>query len=97
MKYQFKNNKDLFVFGRQLRDELALKGKENEARELSEVVDGFWTTTSEALIEMLESLIKVRGTVEAVLPPEMTTLLDAAVTEIRKTLERTNNPDEWNL
>ena len=95
MTRPFKSNEDLFAFARHLRDALAAKGKADEARELSEVVDGFWSTASEALAEMLDSLVKVRGTVNASLP-EMTVSLDEAVAEIKKAFERANNPDEWN-
>jgi len=39
-----------------LRDDLASSGKIAEAKNLSEVVDGYWSTSSDALGEMIASL-----------------------------------------
>jgi len=92
---RFQSNEDIFSFGRKLRDELLATGKSKEAEELTEVVDGYWTTASEALGEMMNSLTSVRATVVDSLSKDVLEDLDVAVAQIRDAFDRANNPKLW--
>lgn len=91
MKTTFQSNEEIFEFGRRLRDELGRAKREPAAQRLADVVDSAYTTASEALGEMLDSLLAVRGDVEETLP-RYTATLDEAVSAIREAFERANNP-----
>jgi hypothetical protein len=92
MMKRFISNEELFDFGRELRDALFEVGKEQEAREISEVVDGYWSSASESLGEFLISLNSTRDTVKEHLPGEINKKLELAIKQIREAFDRANNP-----
>lgn len=93
MTSTFKSNKEIFAFARELRDALATRSLNKEAQELTDIVDGHWSTTSEALGSMLDSLESVRPCVIRALPPSTVERLDIAIQEIKVAFDRANNPN----
>jgi len=65
----FNNVKDVFDAVRVTRDRLQSMGAADLAKALSDTLDGYWTTGSEALIELLQTIDEVR--------PQCTKTLDA--------------------
>lgn len=61
---QYRTVKEVFEAVRTIREALESRGYAQEAARLSEVVDGFWTTSSEALIEVADALSEVRTAYE---------------------------------
>ena len=64
---------------RQLRDRLLEHGEDQSAKELEDTLTWFWTTSSEMISEIIESLLQVRPTVERELDKDSLELLDAVV------------------
>jgi hypothetical protein len=62
-----------------LRDALLQQGEDSATKELDDTITSFWTTSSELLGEIKESLIQVRPIAERQLGEEFLTLLDNAV------------------
>ncbi len=93
MTSEFKSNKELFAFARELRDALAARSLNKEAQELTDVVDAYWSTSSEALGSMLDSLKSVRPCVKRVLPPTTAERLDIAIHGIKAAFDQANNPN----
>ena len=56
----FESVPEIFDVVRQLRDKLLLCNGAEAASELSSVLEGFWTTSSEALVEVISSLERAR-------------------------------------
>jgi hypothetical protein len=92
MNTTFQSNEEIFQFGRRLRDDLRTAKRDHAAERLTEVVECAYTTASEALGEMMESLLSVRDEVGEALPHHATKL-DEAVASIRGAFERANNPN----
>ena len=88
----FENEKEIFEFARRLRSAFEEKNCKHEARELSEVTDTFWTTTSEALGEMRVSLKRVRSKVESTFDRDMLAMVDKAIEQIDDAFRLANNP-----
>jgi hypothetical protein len=55
----YKTVDDVFNSARVIRDKLRDLGNEPAAKDLTEVINGFWTTASEALTEIVTVLSKV--------------------------------------
>jgi hypothetical protein len=89
----FEGYKELFEFARELQHALANKGREKEAQELTQLLDGYWSTASEALGDFLDSLNNVRDTVNKYLPDQTGEKLDLAIDQIREAIDRANNPN----
>lgn len=70
---------DVFDVAVQLRDALLQKQQEEAAAELTATLECFWTTGSEALGEMRESLQRVRSAVSEALSARELALLDEAI------------------
>ena len=87
----FYNDREIFDFARKLRSDLENKGYQNEANELAEVLDTYWTTNSEALGEMRISLKNIRTTVDQVLGEDVLVLVDKAIEDIDDAFNRINN------
>ena len=92
MSTRFQNYKELFDFANELRDTLAKKGKAKEAQELTELLDGYWSTASEALGDFLVSLNNIRNTLANDLSQESIKKLDLAIQQIKEAFNKSNNP-----
>jgi hypothetical protein len=92
MRTRFHSYKELFDFARELRDSLVNKGKVKEAQELTELLDGYRTTASEALGDFLVSLKRVRNTVIKNFPDATVEKLDLAIQQIQEAFDQANNP-----
>jgi uncharacterized phage infection (PIP) family protein YhgE len=93
MRAHFEGYKELFDFAKELQHALAKKGSDKEAQELAELLNGYWSTASEALGDFLDSLNNVRDTVSKCLPDQTGEKLDLAIDQIREAIDRANNPN----
>jgi signal transduction histidine kinase len=80
----YNNVEDIFSVVRRLRDRLSENGEKEAAEAINETLTTFWTTASEALGEIKDTLLQVRPTVEKVLGLESTGLLDEVVSGATK-------------
>lgn len=88
----FRDSAEVFAFARQLSDSLRDLGRIAEARELAEVVHAYWSTASEALGALRDSLLRVRSAVQDALPLETLARVDEAVAAIQAAFNRANDP-----
>jgi len=93
MMSNFKSIDELFSFGRELRDALIEQSLNTYAQELSQVLDEYFSTTSDALGSMLDALESARPGALRVLPPSAVERLDMAIHDIRVAFDRANNPN----
>lgn len=71
----FQNVAEVFDAARLIRDRLRASGEESSVAAITEIVDGFWTTSSEALTEIITVLLEITPVWENVANDEDRTLL----------------------
>lgn len=93
MTASFNDIEELFDFARELRDGLVARSFDKEAQDLTHVIDGYWSTVSDALGSLLDSLESVKPCVTKALPPNTVERLDMAIHDIKVAFDRANNPN----
>ena len=83
----FKNVSDVFESARLIREKLNASGEERAGKAITEIVDGFWTTSSEALIEIVTVFREIKPVWEAVADVEDRLLLSNAIDGACKLLD----------
>jgi hypothetical protein len=77
---------DAFEFAARLHSLLKSKGEQQAADDLQQTMGGFWTTSSEALGEMMDCLKRIRPTAVRALSKDVIDFLDDAIFDIRDIL-----------
>ena len=75
-KKEYTSVKELFDDVRIVRDKLRQCGAESAAAELTEVLECFWTTSSEAIVELLTSFDTIRASCDDTLSSEENEFVD---------------------
>lgn len=86
-KNNFQNVAEVFDAVRLIQDRLRASGEESSVAAITEIVDGFWTTASEALAETITVLIEITPVWENVVDEEDKTLLSDTLNGARKLID----------
>ena len=76
MTTNYRTAEDVFKVAKTIRDRLLVCQETEAANELTSTLECFWTTSSEALVEMIKSLDFARGACETSLGELDVKLLD---------------------
>ena len=79
MNIQYRSVESVYETARTIRDELARANEIDAAKKLSETMQCYWATSSEALGEIRSTLLEVRSTVNEHLRHDVLVMLDEAL------------------